>query len=135
MSRRGFTLIEVMVVLVLMALLAAITTKVVNAKAASALAVMKSDLRNVASAQEAYFSLHQTYTDEPTELNFEGSPSTALSLRANDTGWSAAVEHTLRENFRCAMFHGRNVTPFEPAVYEGIMECEPHISGGGCWGG
>src|SRR5882724_1773321 len=60
--RKGFTLIELLIVVVIIGILAAIAIpKFANTKEKAVLAGMKSDLRNLVTAQEAFFSDNQTY--------------------------------------------------------------------------
>src|SRR5512139_1528589 len=60
--RKGFTLIELLIVVVIIGILAAIAIpKFANTKEKAYLASMKSDLRNMATVQEAYFSDFQVY--------------------------------------------------------------------------
>src|SRR5256885_5783405 len=57
MNRKGFTLIELLIVVVIIGILAAIAIpKVANTKAKAYIASMKSDLRNLVTAEEAYFA-------------------------------------------------------------------------------
>src|SRR5919112_848662 len=61
-TRKGFTLIELLIVVVIIGILAAIAIpKFANTKEKAYMASMKSDLRNLVTAQEAYFSDHTTY--------------------------------------------------------------------------
>ena len=61
-SELGFTLIELMVVITIIALLAAIAIPAfVEYKAKSFDSRAKADLRNVATAEEAYFSENEVY--------------------------------------------------------------------------
>src|SRR5947208_15763062 len=65
MSRRGFTLIELLIVVVIIGLLAAIAIpKFANTKEKAYVAAMKSDLRNLMTAEEAYFADSMAYTDQ-----------------------------------------------------------------------
>src|SRR5947199_6768068 len=65
MSRRGFTLIELLIVVVIIGLLAAIAIpKFSNTKEKAYIAAMKSDLRNLVTAEEAYFADSMAYTDQ-----------------------------------------------------------------------
>ena len=59
---RGFTLIELLVVTLIVGILVSITVKLVGAKKHAYLAEMKSDLRNLASAEEAFHGDNFTYT-------------------------------------------------------------------------
>ena len=61
-SRKGFTLIELLIVVVIIGILAAIAIpKFANTKEKAYLATMKSDLRNLATAQEGYFADAKAY--------------------------------------------------------------------------
>ena len=62
MNRKGFTLIELLIVVVIIGILAAIAIpKFANTKEKAYLATMKSDLRNLITAQEAYFGYNTAY--------------------------------------------------------------------------
>ncbi|NIN72648.1 MAG: prepilin-type N-terminal cleavage/methylation domain-containing protein [Gemmatimonadetes bacterium] len=135
MDRRGVTLVELLITMALMGLLAAIVTKAVTRKTAAAQAVLKSDLRNIAVAQEAYFSDHLAYADDIDELEFQASQSVDFSLRADATGWAARSSHELNPEYRCALYIGRSVEPYSPSVEEGKINCMPRPGGGGCSGG
>src|SRR5688572_16392241 len=55
LNRKGFTLIELLIVVVIIGILAAIAIpKFANTKEKAYLATMKSDLRNLITAEEAY---------------------------------------------------------------------------------
>src|SRR5256885_3827837 len=63
MNRKGFTLIELLIVVVIIGILAAIAIpKFANTKEKAYLASMKSDLRNLVTAEEAYFADSIKYT-------------------------------------------------------------------------
>src|ERR1700738_4536212 len=56
-ERQGFTLIELLIVVVIIGILAAIAIpKFANTKTKAYTAAMKSDLRNLVTAEEAFFS-------------------------------------------------------------------------------
>src|SRR5437868_12268312 len=70
-TRKGFTLIELLIVVVIIGILAAIAIpKFANTKEKAVLASMKSDLRNLVTAEEGYFSDNQTYA--PAIANAQG---------------------------------------------------------------
>jgi len=80
MNRKGFTLIELLIVVVIIGILAAIAIpKFANTKEKAYLASMKSDLRNLVTAEEAYFSDYTTYVGG-TASNLSG---TATQANAN----------------------------------------------------
>ena len=63
MNRKGFTLIELLIVVVIIGILAAIAIpKFANTKVKAYTAAMKSDLRNLVTAEEAYFADSAHYT-------------------------------------------------------------------------
>src|SRR5947199_839288 len=87
MNRKGFTLIELLIVVVIIGILAAIAIpKFANTKAKAYIASMKSDLRNLVTAEEAYFADSVKYTattactTPPTAgaVNFRYAPQTNL---------------------------------------------------------
>src|SRR5689334_22261880 len=62
-SRKGFTLIELLIVVVIIGILAAIAIpKFANTKSKAYVTAMKSDLRNLVTAEEAFFSDSTYYT-------------------------------------------------------------------------
>ena len=108
-NRKGFTLIELLIVVAIIGILAAIAIpKFVNTKEKAVVASMKSDLRNLVTAQEAFFSDNQDYAGggpyigdgtQYTQANGVGGAGTlAFTPSANNTivvtyvdaaGWSA----------------------------------------------
>ena len=76
MNRKGFTLIELLIVVVIIGILAAIAIpKFANTKQKAIVASMKSDLRNLVTAQEAFFSDNNDYAG-----------ATTAAAQANGTG-------------------------------------------------
>lgn len=91
---RGFTLIEVLVVLVLAGILAVIAIPRVSAARERAyVATMKSDLRNLVAAQAAYFATHEAYAAAlPTGFHSSGGVTLVMDS-ATSTGWGARASH------------------------------------------
>lgn len=124
-GRRGFTLIELLIVVVIIGILAAIAVpKFVATKGKANAAALKSDLRNLASAQESYFFENTSYSTDTTALRFSGSPGVVITiLDATVGGWSAIATHPLSFPLTCALFSG-NIAPAAPATMEGVVACQ-----------
>jgi prepilin-type N-terminal cleavage/methylation domain-containing protein len=124
-SRRGFTLIELLVVVVIIGVLAAIAIpKFQSTKGKANAASLKSDLRNLATAQEAYFYENQVYTTSVSSLNVSLTPGVTISWgTVNAAGWGAKVTHPLAFPIECAMFVG-GVPAMAPATVEGQLLCQ-----------
>src|SRR5438105_12017969 len=118
MSRRGFTLIELLIVVVIIGLLATIAIpKISNTKEKAFVGTMKSDLRNLATAEEAFFYDSAKYTTDFTLMNnFRLSSGVNLaSATATTTGWSASLTSSYAPGRLCALFSG-SVPPVAPAT-------------------
>ena len=97
-NRKGFTLIELLIVVVIIGILAAIAIpKFANTKEKAYIASMKSDLRNLVTAQEAYFSdNNSTYASSTTAMgtNYKSSSGVTVTITSNTaTGWTAKATH------------------------------------------
>ena len=119
---KGFTLIELLLVVVIIGILAAIAVpKFGNTKEKAYIAEMKEDLRNLATAQEAYFAEWVTYSSTLSNLDFNVSTGNTLSLvTSSGQGWSATAVNSGTAH-TCAIFIG-NATPVMPG-YEGQPVC------------
>ena len=86
-------------------------------------AAVKSDLRNLETAQDAYFADSAAYGASLAELDFTASEKVTVQLTlAGDSAWSASGTHTgLTE--RCAIFVG-NIEPPIPGAEERYPTCE-----------
>jgi type II secretion system protein G len=125
MNRKGFTLIELLIVVVIIGILAAIAIpKFANTKEKAYIASMKSDLRNLVTAEEAYFADSIKYTTAigAGALSFNvtsGNNNPTLALTAD--GWTATISNT-NTTKTCAIFIGS--TAITPASKEGEPKCK-----------
>ncbi len=80
MNRRGFTLIELLIVVVIIGILAAIAIpKFANTKSKAILAGMRSDLRNLVTAQEGYYFDYATYASAVGPVQGPGVVSATIT--------------------------------------------------------
>jgi type IV pilus assembly protein PilA len=127
-STRGFTLIELLIVVVIIGILAAVAIpKFASTKEKAFLGTMKSDLRNLATAQESYFYDNNTYYDGAIPAaNFFYNPSKNVSVTLSDVsiaGWAATATHPGVIGKTCAVFYGV-AAPVAPATVEGVVACQ-----------
>ena len=132
-NRKGFTLIELLIVVVIIGILAAIAIpKFANTKEKAVLASMKSDLRNLVTAQEAYFSDNQTYApaigaaQAAGVVAFVPSTNNTLTLSTMTAGsWAAeAANATLKSTItKCGIYVGSGTAPNAAVKAEGAPAC------------
>ena len=123
-TRTGFTLIELLIVVLIIGILAAIAIpKFQNSKGKAYASTLKSDLRNLATAQEAYYYEKSEYANAISLLDISISPGVTLNIvEASASGWSADATHSAANPLTCAMFIG-TATPLPPATGEGVVGC------------
>ncbi len=95
--------------------------KMAGTKEKAYLAEMKSDLRNLVTAEEAYFADSSRFT---TNLGSSFSASSGVigpTITLTADGWTAHVGQTSTV-FTCAIFVG--ATPLAPATSEGAPACD-----------
>jgi prepilin-type N-terminal cleavage/methylation domain-containing protein len=127
--RQGFTLIELLIVVVIIGILAMIAIpKFANTKEKAYIASMKSDLRNLVTAEEAYFADSTTYSPNvscatpptPGTVAFCTSPGNTLSVTMGRVrgrwagGWTASITN-VNTSTSCAIYVG-GVRPADPAT-------------------
>jgi prepilin-type N-terminal cleavage/methylation domain-containing protein len=138
MNRKGFTLIELLIVVVIIGILAAIAIpKFANTKEKAIVSSMKSDLRNLVTAQEAFFSDNNDYagTNGATQTNGTGgagvvafTPSTGNVLaltRVSASGWKATMTNPAVTGVpsTCGVYIGTGNSPNAAVTQEGSPAC------------
>jgi type IV pilus assembly protein PilA len=134
-DRKGFTLIELLIVVVIIGILAAIAIPKFSATRERAyISSMKSDLKNLATQQELWYSNpanQYVYADnteiENPELGFVPSSGVTVAITGADQfGWGATAEHT-GTVITCGIFFesrlegGTHGAP--PAEFSGVLKC------------
>jgi prepilin-type N-terminal cleavage/methylation domain-containing protein len=122
--RTGFTLIELLIVVVIIGILAAIAIpKFANTKGKAYAAAMRSDLRNLAVAQESYLYDHAVYAGSLGAMNVNPSNGVTITIgAATAQGWNAQAEHYMASPIRCYIYVGN--TPLPPATTDGVVVCQ-----------
>ncbi len=139
-SKKGFTLIELLIVVVIIGILAAIAIpKFANSKGKAILASMKTDLRNLVTAQEGFWFDNNDYAGSVTNgaqvnapagggsIPFRASTgNTVVITYGSASGYSATVTNTvLVTGIRtCGVYVGDPSFAPNPAVtQEGAPAC------------
>ncbi|HEX6807703.1 MAG TPA: prepilin-type N-terminal cleavage/methylation domain-containing protein [Gemmatimonadaceae bacterium] len=122
-AKKGFTLIELLIVVVIIGILAAIAIpKFASTKEKAYIASMKSDLRNLATSEEAYFSDKNVYTITQTDMNFTPSTGNVITITSTNTGtgWHAVATNTrVTSVASCQIGIGTDTT----TAADGVVTC------------
>lgn len=125
-KRSGFTLIELLIVVVIIGILSAIAIpKFASTKEKSFMASMKSDLRNLVTAQEGYLAEQLTYYGgavPAAAFSYRPTSGGAVTIvSATTSGWQATATFTGTAK-TCAIFYGTAAT-LAPAAVNGEPKC------------
>lgn len=122
---RGFTLIELLIVVVIIGILAAIAIpKFQEVKGKAFAASLKSDLKNLSTAQESYFYDNEMYASDLSALNLTPSSGVTMTITEGDgRGWSGTTTHPAASPQTCAVFYGQ-AAAVAPATDEGQVACQ-----------
>jgi type IV pilus assembly protein PilA len=120
----GFTLVELLIVVVIIGILAAMAIpRFQSTKGKAYLASLKSDLKNLSTAQESFFYEHRNYTVSLDSLKASISHGDVLTVvNATASGWAATAYNPNSWPHTCALFYG-SVTAVAPATVEGEIAC------------
>ena len=136
-STKGFTLIELLIVVVIIGILAAIAIpKFAATKQKAYVAAVKTDLKNLATAEEGYASANNgVYLTAPqtivgpiasTTVGFAYAPSTGVTVNIGGVagGWSATATNASVTGMTCAIYYNNPpVAPATVATGEGVPAC------------
>jgi prepilin-type N-terminal cleavage/methylation domain-containing protein len=122
--KHGFTLIELLMVIVIIGILTTILIpRFANTRQAAFVAAMKSDLRNLATAEEAYYYDNSTYAPSIAMLSSYNTTAgvAVVVIQASQGGWSGTAS-SINTPRQCFLFVG-NATPIGVATAEGQVAC------------
>jgi prepilin-type N-terminal cleavage/methylation domain-containing protein len=127
-NNRGFTLIELLMVVVIIGILVSIVVpKFANGKERAMVSAMRSDLHNLVTAQEAYYTNGLVYYSGPVPdpaFSYNVSENVTITLvNVTPSGWGATATHA-GSTRTCAVYVGTG-GPIGPATLEGAPACTP----------
>ncbi len=122
-SRRGFTLIEILVVLLVLGILAGLAyARLQSSKDKAVVAGMTSDLHAIAQEQEAYYFQKRFYSPTIDSLNANPSPGNVIVIvDGTASGWSGSVSNP-KVAKQCYIFVGSSA-PIGSATKDGVIDC------------
>lgn len=125
--RSGFTLIELLIVIVIAGILATVSlTRLWGVRGRAHVSAMQSDLRSLASQQEAYFAVGYRYSSDVAYLT-DFVPSDGVEITINygaSDGWGATAVHPASNGRQCGIFvPAAPVAAGTPATDPGVIMC------------
>ncbi len=114
-----------MVVVSLIGLLAVLAlSRFTTARERAHRSSLQADLRNLASAQEAYFADTQAYAGDLSSLSFTSSEGVTVEIvESSGRGWAATASHPGSPE-DCGVYYGNASAPSGITVAsEGIVGC------------
>lgn len=126
-SRQGFTLIELIIVVVVIGVLAAIAVpKFFLTRERAYRSSMKADLRSLSTVQEIYHVANFTYSNSLVTLEMATSRGVVVSINeATAQGWSATATHPGVPGSQCGIYYGNAAAAGgSPATAPGMVTCD-----------
>ena len=123
--RAAFTLVELLVVIVILGILAGMAIpRFKNTKGKAHSAALRTDLRNLMTAEESFFYSNNRYTTALDSLSFRASTGVIVRIpEATSQGWSASTTHPESYPLMCAVYTG-TAAPLPPATADSQIGCQ-----------
>ena len=125
-KRRGFTLIELMVVVVIISILVAMAMSRYEGFRENAYqSTVQNDLRVLGSYQEEYHAENFQYASNVTDLDMVQSEGVSLTVtESSGVGWAATGEHLSLVGEQCGYYFGQaSASNASPATTPGVVTC------------
>lgn len=124
-ARHGFTLVELLIVVVVIGILASVAVpKYSHVRDRAAKGTMVADLRNLAVAQEGFYGEQNAYSTDQAALNFRSSSGITVTIdEATAAGWSATAIRPGVSGSTCAIYYG-TAAAVAPATAPSIARCD-----------
>lgn len=121
---QGFTLIELLMVVVIIGILVTVLIpRFANSREKAFVAAMKSDLRNLATAEESYYYDYASYSPTVSLLPaFNATAGVSVTVNAAGQGGWSGTATSVNSPIQCNLFVG-NVAPLGAATQEGQVAC------------
>jgi type IV pilus assembly protein PilA len=127
-ARSGFTLLELLTVMLIIGILAAVAiSRFWTVKERAYLVSMKDALRTASVQQERYFGTNMAYSNDPDLLpDYEISDGITVTITwTASRGWAATAEHASMPGRTCGYFTGPAPAGAAPPATEGgIIACD-----------
>ncbi|HVB32071.1 MAG TPA: type II secretion system protein [Gemmatimonadaceae bacterium] len=123
-GRKAFTLVEILVVIMIVGVLAAIAIqRFGTSKSKAYLTAMKSDLRNLVTAEAGWFADSSRYSTDLSVIAFrQSSGVNAPSVVTGAGYWSATVTHSKLTGHTCGVAVN-TANPIQTTAGEGEPVC------------
>lgn len=120
---RGFSLIELLVVLLVIGVLVGLAIpRYHEYKRRYYVTTMVTDLRNLATTEEAYWNITGTYSTDLRLIQYNSSPRVSISMVSADTlGWAAKANYA-GDSAMCAIYYG-TAPVLAPATLKDVIGC------------
>ncbi len=116
---------ELLVVVVILGILAGMAIpRFKNTKGKAHSAALRTDLRNLMTAEESFFYSNNRYSSALDSLKFTPSRGVIVTIpEATAQGWSATTTHPESYPLKCSVYTG-TVAPLLPATSEAQIACQ-----------
>lgn len=111
-QRQGFTMAELLIVVIILGVLAAIAApRFETSKRKTFVTSMVADLRSIVATAESYYAQTGTYANYPAP---SGSNGATITFTGTGSGWRATATHPSAPGLLCVVERGPTAVTTEP---------------------